>query len=268
MLGFIQRTAGNLIKTVSSTKNSDAALHTPAEASALPFPVYVINLERAEYRRRFALAQLARIGVTPIMAPAVDGRLLDLGKLIEEGIYNPAKSEEAFSRQLSLPEIGCSLSHYNVYRMMIERGDEAALILEDDALFLTDFTQQLLAAYRELPSGWGILNLNCPCQRYEHITENIVKYDGIGSLPVACSAFLLSRRGAELLIENAMPIRYPADSLVGRGLRWGVETYGLVPAITSINNVFPTQIQTPDGISGQIKNWTKNTLAKLLFRSR
>ncbi len=238
------------------------------EQAAFPFPVYLINLPRAEERRKFALGQLAQIGSVPVMADAVDGRQLSLDKLINEGIYSPDKANEAFSRQLSMAEIGCSLSHYNMYRKIVERNDPAALILEDDVLFRPGFTEKLLSAYRQLLEGWGILALNCQCTHYERAGESIVKYTGVGSLPVVytATAYLVSRRGAELLLENALPIRYPADSLLGRGLRWGVETYGLLQPITSLNRVFPSQIHTPVGIVRRITAVVKQALARVLFR--
>lgn len=261
MLGFLHRTIGNLIKTVRIGNGADGG-----SIEQVTIPVYLINLPRAEQRRRFALGQLAQIGSVPVMVDAVDGRQLNLDRLIEEGIYSPDKANEAFSRQLSMAEIGCSLSHYNMYRKIVERNDPVALILEDDMLFLPGFAKKLLAAYRQLPEGWGILHLNCPCTRYERAGESIVKYDGVGSLPVAASAYLISRRGAELMLENALPIRYPADSILGRGLRWGVDTYGVLPPITSINNIFPSQIQVPTGSFGRIKVGVKQALARVLFR--
>lgn len=235
--------------------------------SALPFPVYLINLERAAHRRRFALDQLERIGVTPVLVQAVDGRELDIEKLIEDGVYSRDKAKEAFSRQLSLNEIGCSLSHVEAYRTILARGDSAALILEDDALLPEGFAGKARAALEQVPDGWGVLHLDCPCTGFDPVGPGIVKYHGVKSLPVAASAYLVSRRGAELFVERAFPIRYPADSLVGRGLRWGVETYGVQPAITSVNGIFPTQIQTPHGLLGRIKGWVKNLLVRLIFKT-
>ena len=200
------------------------------------------------------------------MVDAVDGRELKLDQLVADGIYNPEKADEAFSRQLSLPEIGCSMSHYNIYQKIVERNDPVSLVLEDDALLLPDFAEKLQFAYQELPQGWGLLNLNCPCERYERVGQSIVKYDGVGSLPVASSAYLISRLGAELMLDNTLPLRYPADSLVGRGLRWGVETYGVVPAITSINNVFPTQIQPPIGVVGWCQSGDKEHVGTLIVQ--
>lgn len=262
MFGFIQRTFNNFVRYSKSTHSASSA--APPLSPSIPFPVYLINLQRAEFRRRFALDQLAAEGIEPRMIWAVDGQCLDLPAEIQAGVYDPTQAEQAFSRQLSLPEIGCSMSHLNAYKQIVEQGDQAALILEDDALFLPDFAQRLMAAYAELPPDWGILHLNCPCQRFDRVGKYIVKYDGIGSLPVAASAYMVSRRGAERLIENALPLRYPADSLVGRGLRWGVETYGVEQPITSVNNVFPTQIQTPQGLFGRVKYAVKTVLLKLM----
>lgn len=264
MSGFFKRTLENLSRTIGNSKVRNAVgTESPGN---FPFPVYVISLARAKPRRRFALGQLANIGITPVMADAVDGRELDLDQLVADGIYDPQKSDEAFSRQLSLPEIGTSMSHYNVYRKIVERDDPVSLILEDDALFLSGFIEKLEQAVQALPHGWGVLNLNCPCERYERVGESLVKYDGVGALPVACSAYLVSNFGANLLLENLLPIRYPADSLVGRGLRWGVETYGVVPAITSINNIFPSQIQPPNGLVGWLKVAIKHVFIRFLPR--
>jgi glycosyl transferase family 25 len=239
-----------------------------ARGLSLPFPVYLINLDRATVRRRFALRQLASIGVNPVLIHAVDGSLLELPQLVEEGVYSPADAEKAFSRQLSMPEIGCSLSHYHIYQEIVDRGDDVALVLEDDALFLPRFSTRLKEAYEELPENWGLLNLNCRCTRYENISKELVKYDGVGALPVASSAYLISGLGARLMVENALPLRYPADSLIGRGLRWGVETYGPRSPLTSINNWFPTQIQDPKGINGHVKYSIKTAISAFFYRDK
>jgi hypothetical protein len=74
--------------------------------------------------------------------------------------------------------------------------------------------------------------------------------------------------GAQLLMKNAMPIRYPADSLVGRGLRWGVETYGTNQPLTDINNIFPTQIMIPNTKVEKLKYYAKHTLSAVIFRGK
>lgn len=237
-----------------------------SDTGHIPFPIYIINLERSTDRREFAVSQAKKYGVDPTIIWAVDGKTLDYDQLIQEGVYNREKCKEAFSRQLTLPEVGCTYSHINTYRKIIDDGVDVALILEDDALFLPGFTAKLSSAYNELPENWGVLNLNCPCERFDVVGDYIVKYDGVGALPVSSSAYLISKHGAELYLNEAMPIRYPADSFVGRGLRWGVKSYGVKEPLTSINNVFQSQIQAPAGIVGLLKHWIKYFIAIVLRR--
>ncbi len=225
--------------------------------AVLPFSIFIINLERSPERRYFAVNQLKKFGYAYQVISAVDGEKLDLDKLMKDGTYSVESSEEAFSRQLTLSEIGCSLSHLDVYKEIVKKEINVALILEDDALFLDGFEEKLSVALSELPDGWGILHLNCPCPRFENLSINLIKYDGVGALPVAASAYLMSLEGARLMIEQAYPIRYPADSFVARGLRWGVKTYGVKESITAINNIFHSNIQSPRSIFGYIKRVVK-----------
>ena len=44
---------------------------------------------------------------------------------------------------MNAPEICCSLSHVKVYKKFIETNFDYALIFEDDAVFLNDFTEKL-----------------------------------------------------------------------------------------------------------------------------
>jgi glycosyl transferase, family 25 len=46
-------------------------------------------------------------------------------------------------RQITDAELGCSLSHRKIWQMMIDRGQDWAVIFEDDAEFLPQFAVQL-----------------------------------------------------------------------------------------------------------------------------
>ena len=48
-------------------------------------------------------------------------------------------------------EIGCSLSHWNVWKIILEKQLEYALIIEDDAEFTEQFSEKikLIPAYLE-----------------------------------------------------------------------------------------------------------------------
>lgn len=47
--------------------------------------------------------------------------------------YNSIKTENNIGRKLSFPEIAASLSHLNIYKLIVKKGIQSAIILEDDA---------------------------------------------------------------------------------------------------------------------------------------
>ncbi|EDO43389.1 predicted protein [Nematostella vectensis] len=119
----------------------------PVPADKLGFDeIYMINLKRRPLRRRRMMASLAELGIQAKPVDAVDGKALTdaevkaLGIKMLPGYYDPYGK-----RPLTMGEIGCFLSHYKIWKEMIEKGLERVLILEDDVRFEPDFRRKLLA---------------------------------------------------------------------------------------------------------------------------
>jgi glycosyl transferase family 25 len=85
-------------------------------------PAFYINLDSRPDRREHIEAQLKRIGL-----PAERVRALTPADL-------PAERIEAASNALSLTELACSMSHQQVWQIIIDRNLDGALVLEDDAV--------------------------------------------------------------------------------------------------------------------------------------
>lgn len=92
--------------------------------------VFIINLERSLDRRHSIAAQCNKLGLDYEFIAAVDGRTLS-EKEIEE-------STHALNYAFKTGEIGCALSHLNIYKKMVSENITEALILEDDALLSAD----------------------------------------------------------------------------------------------------------------------------------
>ncbi len=60
-------------------------------------------------------------------------------------------------RRVNLSEVGCFLSHREIYKRIKANGWNNTLILEDDALFLEDFDQVMNKEYLDLPVDWDLL---------------------------------------------------------------------------------------------------------------
>lgn len=112
--------------------------------------IYVINLTQREDRRREMDAELNRIGL---------------------GLYHPAitlfpaslpKDKGRFS---SRGARGCFESHLAVHRTILDDGVGRALVLEDDASFVSDFTALLTAIDADLQAlDWDLLYSVTPLQ--------------------------------------------------------------------------------------------------------
>jgi glycosyl transferase family 25 len=235
-----------------------------AGAGAVTIPVYVINLERNEPRRRFILEHLRSHNIEPTVFPAVDGRRLDLAEVGRDGTYSEALAIEKFSRPLSPAEIGCAMSHLGVYRRIVESGAEMAVVLEDDAMLTPAFAEDLRALVADLPADWDLVQLVYACRAHEPVSPRAVRFTMQGAMPVAAAGYLLRASGARKILEQAYPIHYPADSLLGRSPRWGTNVYGARPQLVEVNNVFPSGILGERNLRTRVTTKAKEILVRLL----
>jgi GR25 family glycosyltransferase involved in LPS biosynthesis len=118
--------------------------------------------------------------------------------------------------------VGCYLSHTSVWKKFLDSGDSYAMILEDDAIlyngFLSDFQQAMrdTTLLPQMPDVW-FFNVPTPLY-YEYKGKpypTTVKEQNLGPwVTKTCSPFtgyLLSRNGAEKLLETAFPIDMHVD---------------------------------------------------------
>lgn len=221
-------------------------------------PVFVVNLESSADRREFISAQLDKLGIPFEIFPAVDGRKLPQEE-VDAG-YDAAGSVSFFGRELTRGEIGCSWSHLNIYRRMVEDKIEEALVLEDDVI-LCDELPEILKREAEFPGDWELMFLshnNAVSSVWDrqklfgpyHIVRFVEN-------PNWTSGYLIRLSGAAKLLEAGFPIRMPADWLTGNRLGIDVRLYGIKPVCIPQNKEFQ------ETISGRFElnkeNWFGST---------
>ena len=103
---------------------------------------YVVNMESSVARRQAIAAQLKKLGLDYEIVPAVDGRKMTREQL-EDKVFDV--------KEFTGAQAGCMMSHVKVYKLIQERKEDYALILEDDSL-ITDpkFAQTLTDAIPKL----------------------------------------------------------------------------------------------------------------------
>lgn len=114
---------------------------------------YVINMDGAKERMRFMASQCDSLGIPFVRVPAVNGSKVRphvLGRLTP-------RCEKYCTDSM----IGCALSHMNVWNMVLEQGQERALIMEDDAQLVPGFAEGLSRALRDVPEDFDVLLLGC-----------------------------------------------------------------------------------------------------------
>ena len=115
--------------------------------------------------------------------------------------------------------VGCYLSHTTVWKKFLERSEPYAIVFEDDATIPVGFMSQLYKGMREatlLPQTPDLWFFTGPQSWYYDYKgkENPVSRPTGPWITNTCASFtgyLISRRGAERLLETAFPIDMHID---------------------------------------------------------
>ncbi len=103
-------------------------------------PVFIISLANATERRERITHIMNELGLEFTFEDAVDGREFNV---LQQEIYDPKKRLRYFAKHLTGGDIGCTLSHKNIYQKIINQKIPQALILEDDIIIHDGFLETL-----------------------------------------------------------------------------------------------------------------------------
>lgn len=102
--------------------------------------IFVINLERREKRRIYMMQACELLNLHCEFVKAVDGKKIDKQYLIENKIQAMKKYLDPYhKRPLTYGEIGCFMSHYNIWLDVVRNNYSWTVVFEDDVRFNKDF---------------------------------------------------------------------------------------------------------------------------------
>lgn len=107
--------------------------------------------------------------------------------------------------------IGCWLSHYNLWKYIVENKLDKILILEDDARPVDDFDNRLIYALSDIDVTYDLIYIGClSCDEIVNDTLKIIgkqnkdvsEHIMIPGFPVGLHAYMISYEGAKKLINS------------------------------------------------------------------
>jgi len=227
-----------------------------------PCPVYIINLDCASARMQGMDKQLDNLGVSYQRIAAVRG--VDLPANEVEKVYSSELNRQHFRYNLSLGEIGCYMSHRNIWQIMVEQNIEFAVILEDDLVINANF-QQLFSEINTL-KHYDLIKLadnrSFPAAQKKKITDDF-ELVNFNTIPNCATGYTLSLNGAKKLLARKVFYR-PVDIDMQFCKELNLSVYGLQPYPITESNDFASDIAAFNG--GRHGNKTTSFIRNIKYR--
>lgn len=224
------------------------------------FRVVVISLRDALLRRDSISEQLKRFSIGFEFFDAVDGRAINSFPCE----YDSGSRIRVYGYDLSLGEIGCFLSHRNLWRRCQETKTPH-LIMEDD-IELGDNFQEAFDAISRIRKPFELLRLSGLTERVKSqiLIERIGPWSVVEELkdPGGSGAYLLFPSGARKLLAESSRFHEPIDNFLERRWLTRLDSLALRP-YPVIQNVFPSMIYDRLGTSKGFRH----RIRRLFFRS-
>lgn len=144
-------------------------------------------------------------------------------------------------RKLRAPEISIMLKHYHIWNDMISNNIQNALILEDDALLVEDFSNKFNEQTKGIKSDYDFIWVGSCCNLHaEFKGEHLIEKNSSR----CAHGYLLSLKAAKILHSNIKNNNFPVDFYFNNIIQsLNLKSYWMEPDLISQNSIFVTSIQ-------------------------
>ncbi len=192
---------------------------------------FILHLTRAEKRRENAKKLLENCGLAGEIWPAVDGSAMSSGDL--ETTVGAKLFQPTYPFPLKTGEIGCFLSHRQIWAEMQARNIEAALIIEDDAGIETDVLDAAIDLAQTHIQKLGYIQFQT---RHHKGPSTLIDTSGSSALVVPqntglrTTAQMVSKQAAARLLALSETIDRPVDTFVQSHWHTGLRPAEIYPS--------------------------------------
>jgi len=175
-------------------------------------PIFVINLDTDKHRWDFMKYQFDNLKATNVSRfSATDMRKIDLNSLYKDdrvSLYTKftiQKKHRCDHKQIDTTgAIGCTLSHYSIWKKIIDENIDMAIIFEDDIRLMSNFFDVVNQEMKQNNGKFDILNIGYMRNAYSEVDDSIF-YFGTG-------CYVLTKKACEILCKYVFPIDTHVDA--------------------------------------------------------
>ena len=174
--------------------------------------VYVLYVEKREEHIRKTINKLF---LNPNFVKGPDKNLLNIEKLQKKlFLSNEWKSKVS---KFNLGRVACHLGHTTILKKFLETTLDYALIFEDDIHIninsYNEIRNKVKHILNNIPSDADIIYLSYCFEK----CNNLKRYDDIFDIsikPLCRHMYLVSRKGANIIIDKTLPMYKPGDNMI------------------------------------------------------
>ena len=195
------------------------------------FKVYIVNLKHSTERRKNILSELKKQNIKNFqIIDAIDGKKLQ-DKDLKNFTCSSDKKYNSLGQKLTLSQIGCALSHIKIYKDFIKSDESYALILEDDAIFLDNFSYSLQKfIIKNFKYKKQVFLLSELKEFVKQPIDTMKNYEVVKVTNAFFThAYLINKEAAKSIMKFNFPIKTVADNFVYFKIYCGVNLVGLNP---------------------------------------
>tara|TARA_B100001564_G_C20618257_1_gene661017 strand:- start:1 stop:753 length:753 start_codon:yes stop_codon:yes gene_type:complete len=209
------------------------------------FKIYVVNLKKDKDRRKNIIIEIEKQNIKNYeIIDAINGNELS-NKELDNASYKNKNLINPWNTKMSPSQLGCALSHIKIYKKFIQTDYNLALILEDDAFFVQNFSEELKKLIlKNMKYRKQILLLS---ELKEFLSKPIDKNDSHEIVNVTNAFFthsyVINKEAAKSIIKFNYPIKTIADNFVFFKIYCGIKITGLNPYLLDQDSInFKTTI--------------------------